>query len=259
MPTAAPPQGAGASLLGRVIDPFGQPLDGLPLPSGGLAPVWRTGDAGRWPEPPALLPHGPEAQGGTHVIEALLALRRGQRVGLVSPNPVAHRTMLAMVSRHAVCDACVIAVVGEYARVACGFLDETLSPPAKARSVVVLSTADQPAIVRARAADTATEIAEAWRAAGRHVLLLVDSLSRYVMARREIELASGRPLSMRSRAVTVHEAVNILCVRPVAAPQPPADRGSVTAVYGAPNRGEDADGSISRALRGVLERRFVLG
>src|SRR5581483_5958769 len=183
----------GANLLGRVIDAFGQPLDGksLPLPAARY-PVY--------PEPlnPLKRTRITEVlETGVRAIDTLLTIGRGQRVGIFSGSGVGKSTLLGMIARNMNADVNVIALVGERGREVRDFIEETLGPEGLKRSVVVAATSDQPALVRVRAAHAATAIAEYFRAQGLHVVLTMDSVTRYAMAQREIGLSIGEPPTAR--------------------------------------------------------------
>ncbi|HSW20200.1 MAG TPA: flagellum-specific ATP synthase FliI, partial [Ramlibacter sp.] len=183
----------GPALLGRVIDSFGMPLDGGPAPQGTTRRALLT------PPPNPLqrprIRHVLET--GVRAIDALLTLGQGQRVGIFAGSGVGKSTLLGMVARHVTADVNVIALIGERGREVREFIEKQLGAQGLARSVVVVATSDQPALARVRAAHAAVAIAGYFSDMGRHVLLTMDSITRYAMARREIGLAVGEPATAR--------------------------------------------------------------
>ena len=183
----------GAGLLGRVVDALGHPIDGRRQP---LLPDRTRPD--RLPPAATERPRicAPLAT-GVQVIDAMLTCGRGQRVGIFSGSGVGKSVLLGMMARHTDADVIVIGLVGERGREVNEFLERDLGPEGLARSVVVVATSNEPALARVHAAFTATAIAEYFRDQGRHVLLLMDSVTRFAMAQREIGLAAGEPPTTR--------------------------------------------------------------
>ncbi len=179
----------GRGLFGRVVDALGRPVDGRgPLARGPRVPV----DA----DAPAAMERAridTPLQTGVRVLDTLTTLGRGQRIGLFAGSGVGKSSLLSMVARGTDAEVSVIALVGERGREVREFLEDDLGPEGLARSVVVVATSDEPAMMRKRAAFTATRIAESFREAGSHVVLMMDSLTRVSMAQREIGLSVGSP------------------------------------------------------------------
>ncbi len=189
----------GRGLFGRVVDALGRPVDGRgPLARGPRVPV----DA----DAPAAMERAridTPLQTGVRVLDTLTTLGRGQRIGLFAGSGVGKSSLLSMVARGTDAEVSVIALVGERGREVREFLEDDLGPEGLARSVVVVATSDEPAMMRKRAAFTATRIAESFREAGSHVVLMMDSLTRVSMAQREIGLSVGSPRDARLPAVDV--------------------------------------------------------
>lgn len=241
---------AGEHLLGRVLDGFGQPLDGLPLS--------RTGTrCALYPPPLNPLERGPMGdilETGVRAIDTLLTLARGQRVGIFSGSGVGKSTVLGMIARQVKADVMVIALIGERGREVKAFVDSGLSPEARKRCVVVAATSDQPALVRRRAAFLATAIAEHFRDQGRHVCLTMDSVTRVAMAQREIGLASGELPTARAYTPSVFALLPKLLERGGSA----ANGGSLTALYTVLVEGDDMNDPIADTVRSILDGHIVL-
>lgn len=241
--------GVGDELLGRVIDGIGNPLDGL------ASPANLTSAAVDNDPPPALsrpMIDTPLAT-GVAAIDALLTIGQGQRVGIFAGPGVGKSVLLGMLARHCKADVIVIGLIGERGREVNEFIQRDLGAESLKRSVVVAATSDQPAIVRKRAADTATAVAEHFRNQGKNVLLLVDSLSRVALAGRELALAAGESAAARGFPPSVFAALPRLVER--------AGRtaaGSITAFYTVLMEGEHADDPISDAVRGLLDGHVML-
>jgi type III secretion protein N (ATPase) len=181
----------GEALLGRVLDGLGRPLDGLEAPSGEAVSVDRA--------PPPALTRGlieRPLHTGIRALDGLLTLGEGQRIGLFSGSGVGKSMLLGALARGASADVVVVALVGERGREVREFLETSLGA-ARSRTVAVVATSDAPAIERLRAAQVATTVAESFRDQGRHVLLLVDSVTRVARAQREVGLAAGEPPARR--------------------------------------------------------------
>ena len=189
-PVSAP---VGDALLGRVLDGLGRPVDGG-------SPLWRVRPVPIHADPPNPLDRELITEPlptGVRAIDGFLTLGRGQRVGILAGSGVGKSTLLGMLARGTDADLTVIALIGERGREVRDFIERDLGPEALARSVVVAATSDTPAALRLVAARTATAIAEGFRAEGRNVLLLFDSLTRVATAQREIGLAAGEPPTTR--------------------------------------------------------------
>ncbi|HEU4652733.1 MAG TPA: FliI/YscN family ATPase [Steroidobacteraceae bacterium] len=241
---------AGSHLLGRVIDGFGMPLDGRPF----------SGPADKYPLYPA--PINPLARGsvkdiletGVRALDSLLTIARGQRVGIFSGSGVGKSTVLGMIARQVKADVSVIALIGERGREVKAFVDQGLSEEARARSVVVAATSDQPALVRRRAAFLATAIAEYFRDQGLHVCLTMDSVTRIAMAQREIGLASGELPTARAYTPSVFALLPKLLERGGVM----AKGGSLTALYTVLVEGDDMNDPIADTVRSILDGHIVL-
>ena len=243
---------AGPRLLGRVLDGSGRAIDGVCEPPR----PWRC-DPHAAP-PPALSRAAvtePLAT-GVRVVDGLLTLGRGQRVGLFAGSGVGKSTLLGQIARGTAADVVVVVLVGERGREVRAFLDEDLGEEGRRRGVMVVSTSDEPAAARLRAVRTGTALAEAFRDRGRDVLLLVDSLTRTAHAAREVGLASGEPPAARGYPPSVFSLLPKLLERSGPGPDGPDDggkRGSITAIYTVLTEGEDRDDPIADAVRGTLD------
>lgn len=240
---------AGPGLLGRVLDGFGNPIDGRgPLLGGRQELV----DA----DPPSALLRKPIArvcETGIRVIDTLLTVGQGQRVAVVAPVGVGKTTLMGMLGRGARADVNVVALIGERGREVMEFIDHTLGPEGLKRSVVVVTTSDRPAVERAKCAQVATAIAEGFRREGQHVLLLLDSITRYARALREIGLASGEAPTRRGFPPSVFAALPRLLER-----AGNDDRGTITAFYTLLIEGDEEADPISEEVRSLLDGHLQL-
>jgi FliI/YscN family ATPase len=240
----------GDALLGRVIDAFGLPLDGRPAPDlAASAPLH-----GRPPAPFSRRPIRDPLETRVRAIDALLPLGRGQRVGLFAGTGVGKSTLLGMLCRHSDADIMVVGLIGERGREVGDFVRGALGERGLARSVVVAATSDMPPLVRARGALRATAIAEHFRARGKSVLLVMDSVTRYAMALREASLAAGEPPLTKGYTPTVFAALPMLLERAGT----DEGAGSITAVYTVLVEGDDLTDPIADAVRGILDGHIVL-
>lgn len=240
---------AGTELLGRVLDGLGRPLDGRPFPAG-LASV----PVDRAPPPALERPLISEAFAtGVRAIDAFTTLGVGQRVGLFAGSGVGKSTLLGSIARGANADAVVVALVGERGREVSEFLEHALGPEGRRRAVVVVATSDAPPIERLRAAQVATALAERLRDLGKKVLLLVDSVTRFARAQREIGLAAGEPPARRGYPPSVFTQLPRLLER-----SGQAARGSITAIYTVLVEGSDMEEPIADEVRGILDGHIVL-
>jgi flagellum-specific ATP synthase len=234
----------GSELLGRVVNAHGEPIDGRPRPM-----LTERVSMDRRPPPPVERPRiDATLSTGIRALDGLLTCGKGQRMGIFSGSGVGKSVLLGMMARYTTADVNIIALVGERGREVNEFLQRDLGPAGLARSVVVVSTSDEPAVVRVRAAQVATAIAEYFRDAGRDVLLLVDSLTRFAMAQREIGLAAGEPPTTRGFTPSVFALLPRLLER--------AGRGrtgSITAFYSVLVEGDDPQEPIADAVRGILD------
>jgi flagellum-specific ATP synthase len=239
----------GPELLGRVLDGFGRPFDGL-----GLVPL----DRGVAPNP--VPPHPLRRQRireamptGVRTIDAFIPVGRGQRLGLFAGSGVGKSTLLGMMARGSAADVVVVGLVGERGREVREFIEKDLGPEGLRRSVVVVATSDTPAPLRLRAAFTATAIAEAYRDTGQNVLLLMDSITRLAMAQREIGLAIGEPPATRGYTPSVFALLPRLLERAGA-----GEVGAITALYTVLVEGDDLNEPVTDAVRGILDGHIVL-
>jgi flagellum-specific ATP synthase len=240
----------GDGLLGRIVDAFGQPLDGRPLPV-------LTGKAALQARPPAPFTRRPivdAMQTGVRAIDALLPLGRGQRIGLFAGTGVGKSTLLGMLCKHSEADVIVVGLVGERGREVGDFVRVALGEQGLARAVVVAATSDTPPLVRARGAMRATAMAEYFRSQGKSVLLVMDSVTRYAQALREASLAAGEPPLTKGYTPTVFAALPSLLERA----GNDAGPGSITAVYTVLVEGDDLNDPIADAVRGILDGHIVL-
>ncbi len=240
----------GPALLGRVVDPFGRPLDGRSLPS-------CRGRSALHASPPPPFSRRPIAQileTRVRAIDALLPLGIGQRVGLFAGTGVGKSTLLGMLCRHSTADVIVVGLIGERGREVGDFVRGALGTVGLARSVVVAATSDTPPLVRARGALYATAVAEHFRDEGKSVLLVMDSVTRYAMALREASLAAGEPPLTKGYTPTVFASLPSLLERAGNS----AHGGSITAVYTVLVEGDDLQDPIADAVRGILDGHIVL-
>ncbi len=237
------------SLLGRVLDGLGRPIDGRgPVGSGPLrsvvgqvvAPLSRK----RIDEPLSV---------GVKAIDGILTCGRGQRLGVFAGSGVGKSTLLGMMARNTEADINVIALVGERGREVRDFLERDLGEEGLARSVVIAATSDEPALVRLRAAMVATAVAEFFRDCGQDVLFMMDSVTRFAAAQREIGLAIGEPPATRGYTPSVFALLPKLLER-----TGPGDRGTITAFYTVLVDGDDMNEPIADAVRGILDGHIVL-
>jgi len=241
---------AGDGLLGRVIDGLGRPIDGRgPLQVSGRAPL-RPPAMNPLDRDPVVAPIGT----GVRAIDALLTCGRGQRVGLFGGSGVGKSTLLGMMARGTAADVVVLALVGERGREVRSFLEHDLGPSGLERSVVVVSTSDSPPLVRLRAAYGATALAEYFRDCGKNVLLMMDSVTRFAMAQREVGLAAGEPPTAKGYPPSVFALLPGLLERAGNV----RGKGSITAVYSVLVEGDDTNEPIADAVRGILDGHIVL-
>lgn len=239
----------GSELLGKVLDGLGQPLDSTHIPS--RMPHYSTHNV---PSNPLQRPRVHEPIGtGVRAIDGLLTMGKGQRVGIFAGSGVGKSTLLGMVARNTSADVNVIALIGERGREVLDFIERDLGPEGLARSVVVVATSDQPALIRIKGALIATTIAEYFRDRGLNVMLMMDSVTRYAMAMREVGLAIGEPPATRGYTPSVFASLPKLLERAGTGPA-----GSITAFYTVLVDGDDMNEPIADAVRGILDGHIVL-
>ncbi|MDE3155566.1 MAG: FliI/YscN family ATPase [Acidobacteriota bacterium] len=240
----------GERLLGRVIDGLGRPLDGR-------GPIIGTAEYPLHPTP--MNPLEREAivaplGTGVRAIDAMLTCGRGQRLGLFGGSGVGKSTLLGMMARATGADVAVIGLVGERGREVRSFIEHDLGPRGLERSVVVVSTSDNPPLVRLRAAYAATAIAEYLRDQGKQVLLLMDSVTRFAMAQREVGLAAGEPPTAKGYPPSVFALLPSLLERAGNV----RGRGSITALYTVLVEGDDTNEPVADHVRAILDGHIVL-
>ncbi|MBN9239746.1 MAG: EscN/YscN/HrcN family type III secretion system ATPase [Micrococcales bacterium 70-64] len=239
----------GRGLLGRVLDGMGRPIDGKgPLVADSWVPVDNDVppalDRARIDTPLSL---------GVRALDTLTTMGRGQRMGLFAGSGVGKSSLMSMIARGSDAELSVIALVGERGREVREFLEDDLGDEGLARSVVVVSTADAPALLRVRAAFTATRIAESFRDHGSHVMLMMDSLTRVAFAQREIGLSVGEPPATRGYPPSVFGLLGRLLERAGT-----AESGSITGLYTVLVEGDDHNEPIADAVRSILDGHVVL-
>lgn len=241
----------GLHWLGRVIDPFGRPLDGKPLLSGS-----QTRDIMQAP-PPAVArkPLGQRMATGLSVLNTVLPVVRGQRVGLFAGSGVGKSTLLSTLARSMQSDVVVVALIGERGREVNEFVAQAIGPEAMKRTIVVAATSDQSALARRRCAWSAMSTAEYLRDLGLNVLFLADSVTRFAEAHREIAVSMGESPSLRGYPPSVTPLIASLCERAGPGTQ---EQGDITAVFSVLVAGSDMDEPIADILRGVLDGHIVL-
>lgn len=239
------------SWLGRIINPFGRPLDGRPI----LRGVVERSLAGPPPEPAQRRPMGERLATGVAVFDTLLPLVRGQRIGLFAGSGVGKSSLLAKFARGVAADVVVIALVGERGRELRDFTDRVLGREGMARSVVITATSDQSPLMRRRCALSAMAVAEHFRDLGLHVLLLVDSVTRFAEAHREVALASGELASLRGYPPSTAHSIMALAER---SGPGTADTGDITAVFSVLVAGSDMEEPVADIIRGTLDGHVVL-
>ena len=241
----------GEGLLGRVIDSDGVPLDGKgPIRAEGQASL-----SGAAINPLAREPIIQPLDVGVRAINALLPIGRGQRVGLFAGSGVGKSTLLGMMTRYTAADVIVVGLIGERGREVRDFVESTLGPAGLARAVVVASPADRPPLARLQGAYRATAIAEWFRDQGLNVLLLMDSLTRFAQAQREIGLSVGEPPTTRGYPPSVFARLPALVER---AGNGAKGRGSITAFYTVLTEGDDPQDPIADAARAILDGHILL-
>jgi len=239
----------GTGLIGQVLDSFGLPLNESSLPKG-LARVPTDQSP---PNPMKRPPIHEKMEVGVRVIDSLLTVGKGQRVGIFAGSGVGKSTLMGMIARNTNADLNVIALIGERGREVREFIDRDLGPEGLKRSIVVVATSDQPALMRLKAAYTATAIAEYFRDKGMNVMFMMDSVTRVAMAQREIGLAVGEPPTTKGYTPSVFAILPKLLERTGT-----NELGTITAFYTVLVDGDDLNEPISDTVRGILDGHIVL-
>jgi FliI/YscN family ATPase len=239
----------GPGLLGRVLDGFGEPIDGGP-------PVTPEAHYDLYQPPPNPLEREHISEPlvtGIRAIDGLLPCGKGQRIGLFGGSGVGKSTLLGCMSRHNFADVTVIGMIGERNREVRAFLEHELGPEGRKRSVVVVATSDRPAPLRVRACFLSLAVAEYFRDQGANVLLVMDSVTRLAMAQREIGLAAGEPPSQKGYTPSVFSLLPKVCER-----AGKFARGSITGFFTVLVEGDDFNEPICDAVRGILDGHIIL-
>ena len=237
------------ALMGRVIDGLGRPLDGRgPLPEGGKVGL-------HLPPPHPLRRQRIRQvfQTGIKALDTFVPCGRGQRLGIFAGSGVGKSTLLGMIASHAEADVNVIALVGERGREVREFLEKDLDEKGRRKSIVVVATSDQPALARLKGAFLATAIAEYFRDTGRNVLLMMDSVTRFAMAQREIGLAVGEPPATRGYTPSVFSLLPQLLERAGT-----GEKGSITGLFTVLVEADDMNDPIADSVRSILDGHIVL-
>lgn len=239
----------GPGLLGRVFDSFGVPLDkGQPIAPEAMVPLYAS--------PPAPLDRPrivDPLDVGVRAVNSLLTLGKGQRVGIMAGSGVGKSTLMGMMARYTAADVNVMGLIGERGREVLEFMEKDLGPEGMARSVVIVATSDQSSLVRMRAAYAATAVAEYFRDQGKDVLLMMDSVTRFAMASREVGLATGEPPTTKGYTPSVFAQLPRLLERTGR-----AEKGTITGIYTVLVDGDDFNEPIADAVRSILDGHIVL-
>jgi flagellum-specific ATP synthase len=234
----------GDGLLGHVVDANGRSVDGKPQPV-----LWNRTSFNRQPPHPCSRPRiDSPLSTGVRVLDGLLTCGKGQRMGIFAGSGVGKSVLMGMMARYTSADVNVIALIGERGREVNDFIERDLGPEGLARSVVIVATSDEPALVRVQAASTAAAIAEYFRDQGKDVLFLMDSVTRFALAQREIGLAAGEPPATRGYPPSVFALLPKLVERAGRSPL-----GSITAFFTVLVEGDDPNEPIADAVRGLLD------
>lgn len=241
--------GVGAELLGRTLDGLGRPMDGM----GPILCSRRYPSLAGPPNPLERSVISDPFLTGVRAIDSMLTVGVGQRVGIFAGSGVGKSTLLSMIARNGMADVNVIALVGERGREVREFIENDLGEEGLARSVIVCATSDEPPLVRIKAALTATAIAEGFRDEGKNVLLMMDSVTRFAMAQREVGLAIGEPPSTKGYTPSVFALLPRLMERAGC-----SAKGAITALYTVLVEGDDTNEPIADAARSILDGHVVL-
>jgi flagellum-specific ATP synthase len=245
-----------SSWLGRVIDPLGNPLDQAGILFGGATPQATRISP---PEATTRARLGPRIDLGVRALNCFATTRQGQRLGLFAGSGVGKTTLLSMLTRGTACDVVVLGLVGERGREVRDFLEHDLGPDGLARSVVVVATSDAPPLMRRQCAYTAMTVAEHFRDQGLSVLLLMDSVTRFCLALREIGLSLGEPPATRGYPPSVFAELPRLLERAGPGPILPNDTaGQITGLFTVLVEGDDHNEPVADAVRGILDGQIVM-
>lgn len=236
------------SLLGKVVDWRAQPIDGEEIFCKDTVPIENTA-----PNPLSRNRIQTPLELGVRAIDGMLTVGKGQRIGIFAGSGVGKSTLMGMIARNALSDINIIALIGERGREVREFIENDLKLEGLKRSIVVVATSDQPALMRLKAAKTATALAEYFREQGKDVLLMMDSLTRFSMAQREIGLAIGEPPVSRGYTPSVYAEMPKLLER-----AGNSDKGSITGMYTVLVDGDDFNEPITDTARGILDGHIVL-
>ena len=239
----------GEFLRGRIINALGQPIDGKGPFEGGTP--YCVG--GNYINPLQRPPIRERIQFGVKAIDGLITIGKGQRIGIFAGSGVGKSTLMGMIAKNVTADINVIALVGERGREVLEFVEKDLGPEGMKRSILVVATSDQPAMLRMKCPSVATGIAEYFRDQGYDVLLMMDSLTRFAMAQREIGLAIGEPPVARGYTPSMYAEMPKLLER-----SGNFNRGSITGVYTVLVEGDDTNEPIADTVRGILDGHIVL-
>lgn len=240
---------ASDALIGRTVDPLGNPIDGgEPLPKGSLVSI-----GGNPSNPMQRPPISDVIELGVKAIDGLLTIGKGQRMGIFAGSGVGKSTLMGMIARNVRADVNVIALVGERGREVVEFIERDLGPEGIKRSVLVVATSDQPALMRFKCAQTATAIAEYFQQQGKDVLLMMDSLTRFAMAQREIGLATGEAPVARGYTPSIYSALPKLLER-----SGNFQVGSITGIYTVLVEGDDTNEPIADTVRSIIDGHIIL-
>jgi len=236
-------------LVGRVLDALGRPMDGGPE----ITEMARYSVNNSPPNPLARARIHDVFPLGVRAIDGFLTAGRGQRLGIFAGSGVGKSTLLGMIARNAVADLNVIVLVGERGREVNDFIEHDLGPEGLKKSILVIATSDQPALLRVKAPLVGTSIAEYFRDKGYNVLLLMDSLTRFAMAQRDVGMAVGEPPISRGYTPTVYSMMPQLLERSGS-----SDKGTITGLYTVLVEGDDMNEPIADTVRGILDGHIVL-
>ncbi|CAK7041178.1 MAG: Flagellum-specific ATP synthase [Desulfovibrio sp.] len=238
----------GEGLLGKAFDAFGAPLDNSPAFLSGAMPLYAD------PPSPLSRPRITDPLDvGVRAINGLLTLGKGQRVGIMAGSGVGKSTLMGMMARYTKADVNVIGLIGERGREVLEFMEKDLGPEGMSRSVLVIATSDQSPLIRMRAAYAATAVAEYFRDQGKDVLLMMDSVTRFAMAAREVGLAVGEPPTTRGYTPSVFAQLPKLLERTGR-----SEKGTITGIYTVLVDGDDFNEPVADSVRSILDGHIVL-